>query len=152
MDAMLTRYRFRFCSRLPLVIHEKNWKCLDFLALGFAVALKDYVHRPNSLSNPVASPVSHARSLCTYSRPSFLFVFSVSAGSCNGFLRNSARIIPLPSIAGFSVLITESCDEDVEEVGEDEWRNSLTNHGQRMVRSLIYCNQFSCPFWVRCRF
>ena len=33
----------------PLVIHEKNWKCLDVQAPGFPVALKDYVHRPNFL-------------------------------------------------------------------------------------------------------
>ena len=47
-------------------------------------------------------------------------MFSVSAGSCNGFHRNSALIISLLSVAGFSVPNTESCDEDVEEVGEDE--------------------------------
>ena len=47
-------------------------------------------------------------------------MFSVSAGSCNGFTRNSALILSLLVAAGFSVPITESCDEDVEEVGEDE--------------------------------
>ena len=51
---------------------------------------------------------------CNSSSSSFLFVFSVPAGSCKGFPRNSALILPLLSIAGFSVPITESCDEDVE--------------------------------------
>ena len=32
----------------PLVIDE-NWKCLGIQAVGFFVALKDNVHRPNSL-------------------------------------------------------------------------------------------------------
>ena len=46
-------------------------------------------------------------------------MFSVSAGSCDGFHRNSTLILPLLSGAGFSVPNTESCDDNVEEVGED---------------------------------
>ena len=44
----------------------------------------------------------------------FLFFF---AGLGNGFPRDSSLVIPLLSAAGFSRPITESCDEDVEEVG-----------------------------------
>ena len=33
----------------PLVIHEKNWTCLDVHAQGFTVARKDYVHQANFL-------------------------------------------------------------------------------------------------------
>ena len=33
----------------PLVIHEKNWECLDPKAQGFHMALQDYSHRPNFL-------------------------------------------------------------------------------------------------------
>ena len=39
----------------PLVIHEKNWKCLDIQAQGFSIALRDYVHRPNCLWTPAAN-------------------------------------------------------------------------------------------------
>ena len=47
-------------------------------------------------------------------------MFSVFAGSRNGFPRNPVLILPLLSAAGFSVPITESCDEDLEEVGGDD--------------------------------
>ena len=43
----------------PLVIQEKNWKCLDTQPQGFSVNLKDYVHRPNSLWTPAANPAFH---------------------------------------------------------------------------------------------
>ena len=33
----------------PLVIHEKNWKCLDPQASGLLVALLEHFHQPNSL-------------------------------------------------------------------------------------------------------
>ena len=59
-------------------------------------------------------------SLRNSSSSSFLFVFSVSAAPRDGFPRDSSLIISLLSVAGFSVLITVSCDEDVEEAGEDE--------------------------------
>ena len=39
---------------------------------------------------------------------------------CFRFLRDSSLIISLLSVAGFSVLITVSCDENVEEASEDE--------------------------------
>ena len=45
----------------PMVIHEKNWKCLDPWAPGFPVTLKDYFHRTNFLWTPVVSPASHAK-------------------------------------------------------------------------------------------
>ena len=48
------------------------------------------------------------------------YVSLVFAGLCNGFPRDSALILPLLSAEGFSVLVTESCNEDVEEVGEDD--------------------------------
>ena len=58
--------------------------------------------------------------------------------------------IPLLSGTGFSVYLltsnTESCDEDDEEVGDGVVEEA------RMVHSLIYCNQFSCFFVMRCGF
>ena len=60
-------------------------------------------------------------SLCTSSRLSFLFLFSVSVCLCNGFHRSSSLVLPLLSVAGISMFLltssTESCDEDDEEVG-----------------------------------
>ena len=46
-------------------------------------------------------------------------MFSVSADLCSGFPRNSSLVLPLLSVAGFSV-IAVSCDEDVEEAGVDD--------------------------------
>ena len=47
-------------------------------------------------------------------------MFSVSTDPRDEFHRDSSLILPLISVAGFSVLITVSCDEDVEEAAEDE--------------------------------
>ena len=48
-------------------------------------------------------------------------MFSVSVDLCSGVSRNSSLALPLLSGTGFSVYHltsnTESCDEDVEEVG-----------------------------------
>ena len=52
--------------------------------------------------------------------PLFDLLFSLSDDPCDGFHRDSSLIISLLCVAGFSVPITLSCDEDVEEVGEDE--------------------------------
>ena len=61
------------------------------------------------------------RSLCTSSRSSFLFLFSVSLDSCSGSHRSSSLALPLLSGTGFSVYLltsnTESCNEDDDEVG-----------------------------------
>ena len=85
VDTMLTGTRFHFCSRLHFVIHEKNWKYLDPYAQGFPVALKDYFHRPNFLSNPAASRASLAMDRFVLSRVlHFYFLFSVSVGLCCG--------------------------------------------------------------------
>ena len=74
-----------------------------------------------SLNSCSQSRKSCNRSLCTSSRPPFLFLFSVFVDLCSGFVRNSSLVLPLLSGTGFSVYLltsnTESCDEDVEEVG-----------------------------------
>ena len=61
-------------------------------------------------------------SLCTSSRSSFLFLFSVSVVSCSGYSRSSSLVLPLLPGSGFSVYLltsnTETCDEDDGEVGE----------------------------------
>ena len=44
-------------------------------------------------------------------------MFSVAADPRDGFPGDSSLINSLLSVAGFSVLITVSCDEDVEEAG-----------------------------------
>ena len=78
----------------PLVIHEKNWKCLDPQAQGFSMALQDYVHRPNSLRTPAANPAIHVIYRFVLLRLlHFLFLFSVSVGLCIGFLRRSTLVL-----------------------------------------------------------
>ena len=70
-----------------------------------------------SLNSCSQSGNSCDTSLCTSSRSSFLFLFSVSVESCNGSSRSSSLVLPLLSGSGFSVYAltskTESC-----EVGE----------------------------------
>ena len=68
-----------------------------------------------SLKSCSHSGTSCNSSLRTSSSSSFSFVFSVSADPRERFPRDSSLIISLLSVAGFSVLITVSCDEDVEE-------------------------------------
>ena len=63
------------------------------------------------------------RSLCsprTSSSSSFLFGFSVSAGSCDGLTRTVLLVLSLLVDAGCCVGVTASSDEDVGDVGEDE--------------------------------
>ena len=67
--------------------------------------------------------------LCISSPFSFLFLLLVSEGLCSGVLRKSALVLPLVSIAGFSVPITESCDEDVEEVCEGDVEQLINKPG-----------------------
>ena len=47
-------------------------------------------------------------------------MFSISSGFGNGSSRDSTLILPLLSAVGFSVSITESCNDDAEEVGVDD--------------------------------
>ena len=47
----------------------------------------------------------------------FLFVFSVSAGSCDGLTRTVLLILSLLVDAGCNVGITSSCNSDVGDVG-----------------------------------
>ena len=56
-------------------------------------------------------------------------MFSVSADPLDGFLRDSSLTISLLSVAGFSVQTTVSCDEDVEEAGEDEVEEPVERPG-----------------------
>ena len=107
----------------PLVIHEKNWKCLDPQAQVFPMAPKEYFHRPkNSLNSCSQSGNSCKISLCTSWRPSFIFYycFRFLFVYASGFSRSSSPALPLLSATGFAVYLltsnTESCDED-DEVG-----------------------------------
>ena len=88
----------------PLVIHEKNWKCLDPQAQGFPVAPKgQFLSTKFSLNSCSQSGNSCNGSLCTSTCPSFLFVFLISVNLCSGFPSNSSLIHLLLSVAGFSV-------------------------------------------------
>ena len=69
------------------------------------MAPKDCFRRPNFLCTPAASPAIHAIDRFVLLRVLF-FCFSVSADLCSG-------VLPLLSVAGFSVSVTESCDEEV---------------------------------------
>ena len=70
----------------PLVIREKNWKCLDPQAQGFAVALKDYFYRPNSLRTPAANPASHAIDRSVLLRVLHFICVFCFCWLCTGFL------------------------------------------------------------------
>ena len=49
VETILTRTQFPLLLATLLVIHEKNWQCLDPQAQGSLVTLLDHFHRPNSL-------------------------------------------------------------------------------------------------------
>ena len=53
-------------------------------------------------------------------------------------------------VAGISVSVTGSCDEDVREA--DEVEELVDNQGQRMVHDLMCRNEFSFRFLMTCRF
>ena len=74
VDSKLTRTRFHFCSRFPLEVHEMTWKCLDFFALGFIEALKDYANKCSL--NSCSQSAIHAKIFFVFlSIPYFYFGF-----------------------------------------------------------------------------
>ena len=79
----------------PLEVHEKKWQYLDAQATGLSKGLRSSTNF--SLNSCSQSGKSCNRSLCTSSRRLFLFVFSVSADLCTGFLHNSSLVLPLLS-------------------------------------------------------
>ena len=84
------------------------WCGWTFLSTRFS--LKSWSSSGTSCNSPLRNSSSS----------SFLFVFLVSADPRDGFHRHSSPMNSLLSVTGFSVRITESCDDDVEESGEDE--------------------------------
>ena len=79
-------------------------------------------------------------------------MFSVFAGSGNGFPRNSALILPLLSAAGFSVLVTQSCDEDDDDEGvgvaEELVDKPWTTNGSELdiLQSILLTFLIGCGF------
>ena len=74
LDTMLSRTWFHSCSRLDIQTQVSPWLCrttfIDQILFEILKPVRQVVHR----------------SLCPSSRPSFLFLFSVSVGLCSGFL------------------------------------------------------------------
>ena len=84
------------------------------------MAPKGLLSSTNISLNPCSqSGKSCNRLLCTSSSPTFLHVFSIFVGLCRGSHRDSALLLPPLSAAGFSWLVTQSCDGDAEEAGLD---------------------------------
>ena len=96
------------------------------------------------------------RSLCTSSRPSFLFLFSVSVGLCSGFLCSSSLVLPLLSGTGFSVYLlisnTESCDEDDEEAGVGAVEELVDKPGTTNGTEFDKLQSIFLSFFVSCGF
>ena len=115
----------------PLVIHKKNWQCLDIQAQGLHVALKDYVHRPLSLWNPAGSPASHAIDRCLLRVLHICFCFRFLSVYAAGFSVAPHSYFPLLSSTGFFVYLlksnTEPCDEDDDDVGESVVEEELAD-------------------------
>ena len=91
-------------------------------------------------------------SLCNSSSSSFLFGFSVSAGSCDGFPRSSSLVLPLLSGAGYSLVITVSCDEDVGEAGADEVGELVDKAGTTGGTWFAVLQLIFLPLLMRCGF
>ena len=76
----------------------------------------------------------------------------MSRCSGDGFPRDSALTLPLLSVAGFSVPTTESCVEDVEEVGQDDVEQLVEKPGTTNGTLFDVLQLIFLPFWVRCGF
>ena len=78
-----------------------------------------------------------------------IFIFSVSAGSCDGLLHTVLLELSLLVDAGCSA----SCDEDVDDVGEDELEELVDRPGTTIGTLLAVLNfirlpsSMSCGFW-----
>ena len=105
----------------PLVIHEKNWKCLDIQAQGWHVVLLKYFHRPNFLWTPAASPASQAILRLVLLCVLLYFWFRFLLVYASGFSVALHSYFHFFLVLEFSVYLltsnTESCDEDDEKVG-----------------------------------
>ena len=101
--------------------------------------LKSWSHSGTSCNNSLRNSSSY----------SFLFVFSVSTDPRDGYPRNSSLVVSLLSVAGFSLLITVSYDEDVDEAGEDEVEE-LTRDNELYVVLYIAIDSFAMlgEMWV----
>ena len=155
---MLTRTRFLFCSR-PHWQFMRRTGSVSISKLRFPRSSDELRSSTKfSLNSCSQSGKSCNRSRCASSRPSFLFLFSVSVDSCSGFPRSSSLVLSLLSGTGFSLYLvtskTESCDEDDEEVGVDVMEElvdkPVTTNGisfdiQPSIKILL-------PFVVRCGF
>ena len=82
--------------------------------------------------------------------------FLVSVDLCSGFLRNSSLVLPLLSVAGFSVYLltsnTASCDEDVEDASVDDVKELADKPGTANGTTLYMLQSIILPFLMRCRF
>ena len=96
--------------------------------------------------------------LCISSRPSFLFLFSVSVGLCCRFLRSSSHsyfhfFIVLELSVYLLTSNAESCDEDDGEVGEGVVEEELADKPGTTNGTEFYILQsILLPFLMRCGF
>ena len=156
VDTVLTRTRFHFCSRLHLKFMEEL-EVSRYPSSGFPRGSKGLRSSTKfSLNSCSQSGKSCSRSLCTSSCPSFLFMFSVSVDSCSGSPRSSSHVLALLSGTGFSVYVlssnTESCDEDVEEVGVGVVEELVDKPGTTNGTWFDILQSILLPFLVRCGF
>ena len=109
-----------------------------------------------SLNSCSQSDNSFNRSLCTSSRSSFLFLFSISVGLWSGIPRSSSLVLPLLSDTGFSVYLqaskTESCDDDDDEVGAGVVDELADKPGTTDGTWFDVLQSILLPFLMRCGF
>ena len=83
-------------------------------------------------------------------------MFLVSVGLCSGFHRNSSFVLPLLSVAGFSVHLltsnTESCDEDVVEARVGDVEELVDKPGTTNGTKFDFLPSIFLPFLVSCGF
>ena len=153
VDNMLTRTRFLFCSRLHWQFMRRTGS-VSISKLRFPRSSDELRSSTKlSLNSCTQSGKSCNRSLCASSRPSFLFLFSVSVDSCSGFHRSSSLTLSFLSGTGFSLYLvtskTESCHEDDEEVGVDVMEELVDKPGTTNGISfdILPSIKFSCHLW-----
>ena len=104
---------YAFLSLVPLLLATpllSSWEELGSVSTsldaGFPRGSEGLLSSTKCSQNSCSQPGNSCDvSLCSSSRPSFLFLFSFSVDSCCGFLGSSSLVLPLLSGSGFSVYL-----------------------------------------------
>ena len=134
----------------PLVLHQRNWKCLDPSAQGFSVAPKDFFHQTISPWLPAVNQAIHAKNLFVLLIHHFYFCFRFLSFHAAGLPEALHLYLHFFRVLDFRCIcwhqIQNPAMKMLKKLVKMTWKNSSRNQGLRMAHSLTYCNEFSCHF------